>query len=132
MKRFIRALARRRAHERCEYCRVPQSAIEAVFHVEHVIAQQHGADDDPSNLALSCDRCNLIKGPNLSGIDPDTGDIVRLFHPRQDEWFDHFRLVGELIFGKTPTGRATVALLRLNDPARIKLRSVLIRAGEFL
>jgi 5-methylcytosine-specific restriction endonuclease McrA len=28
------------------------------------------------NLALACHRCNLRKGPNLTGIDPMSGEMV--------------------------------------------------------
>ena len=57
--------------KRCEYCRLPQSALPlARFHIEHVIARQHRGGDSPGNLALSCHHCNLHKGPNLSGVDP--------------------------------------------------------------
>jgi hypothetical protein len=45
---------------------------------------QHGGGDDADNLALACPDCNLRKGPNLTGIDPETGAVVRLFHPRRD------------------------------------------------
>jgi hypothetical protein len=38
--------------------------------------------------------CNTRKGPNLSGLDPQTGELTRLFHPRQDRWQDHFRWEG--------------------------------------
>lgn len=56
----VRELVRRRAGERCEYCRLPQHAEEAAFHVDHILAQQHLPTDvdDPSNLALACHRCN--------------------------------------------------------------------------
>jgi 5-methylcytosine-specific restriction endonuclease McrA len=64
---------RSRAGDACEYCRLPQSAIDRRFHVEHVIARQHGGGDDLDNLALACDRCNLYKGPNLTAIDPQSG-----------------------------------------------------------
>ena len=53
-----RRLVRERARDRCEYCRLPQAAVQATFHVEHIIAKQHVVDDAPSNLALACDRCN--------------------------------------------------------------------------
>ena len=85
MEAAIRDLVRRRAGNRCEYCGLPQSAVpHAPFHVEHVVARQHGGSDDPVNLALACDRCNLHKGPNLSGIDPEADATVSLFHPRND------------------------------------------------
>jgi hypothetical protein len=58
--------------------------------VEHIVPKQHGGFDDPASLALACDRCNAHKGPNLTSIDPDTGAVVPLFHPRHDCWDDHF------------------------------------------
>ena len=77
-----RELVRRRAGDACEYCRIPQEATPLIpFHIEHITPKQHGGTDDPSHLALACDRCNAYKGPNLASIDPDTGDIVRLFTP---------------------------------------------------
>src|SRR5215217_4684844 len=95
---------RRRAQDLCEYCRLPQSAIYLRFHIEHVIARQHGGRDDMGNLALSCDRCNLYKGPNLTAIDPESGDLVRLFNPRTDEWQRHFRIYDAVIEGLTEIG----------------------------
>lgn len=84
MEAAVRTLVRERAGDRCEYCHLKQEHLPfSTFHVEHVIARQHGGADDPSNLALACDRCNAHKGPNLSGIDPETGDIVPLYHPRE-------------------------------------------------
>jgi hypothetical protein len=115
-------LVRRRAEERCEYCRIPQASVVARFHVEHIIAKQHGGNDDPSNLALACDRCNAFKGPNLSGIDPSTGNIVTLFHPRRDLWLAHFSVENGLITGLSDMGRATARLLNMNAYHRIQLR----------
>jgi 5-methylcytosine-specific restriction endonuclease McrA len=80
----------RRAVYRCEYCGVPQAAFRRPFHLEHIIARQHGGGTVPENLALACWQCNLKKGPNLTGIDPETGRVTRLFHPRKDNWQDHF------------------------------------------
>ena len=131
MDQALRNIVWQRAADRCEYCGMPQSAVDATFHVEHIVARQHGGDDDPMNIAFSCDRCNLFKGPNLSSIDSETGDIVVLFHPRRDVWSDHFKLVGASIRGLTPTGRATVSLLQMNVPRRRELRSILMRLGEW-
>lgn len=90
--------------------------------MEHVVARQHGGSDNPEDLALACDRCNAYKGPNLTSIDPETGAIVPLFHPRHDRWEDHFEMQGGLIAGKTDVGRATVRLLNMNAPRRVELR----------
>lgn len=123
-----RRKVRERAGASCEYCRLPEAAVEVPFHVEHIVARQHGGSDDFGNLALACDRCNLFKGPNLAGIDPLTGVLAPLFHPRQDEWSANFELQGGRIEGKTPVGRATVRLLQMNVTQRVQLRSVLQRA----
>jgi hypothetical protein len=61
--------------------------------------------DDHGNLALARHRCNVRKGPNLTGIDPITGDIVPLFDPRRDRWSDHFHLQGPVVEGVTAFGR---------------------------
>ncbi len=119
-----RKLVRKHAHDRCEYCLIPQAATPYfTFHVEHVIAkQQAGEGDAPGLLALACNRCNAFKGPNLTSIDPESNTIVRLFHPRQDTWDDHFVLRGGEVIGLTSTGRATVRLLNMNAPHRIEVR----------
>jgi len=124
MDRATRRLVRDRAGQRCEYCGLPQQALPlALFHVEHVTAKQHGGSDDANNLALACHHCNLHKGPNLTGIDPETGAIVRLFHPRLDVWTDHFRPQGMILVGLTPIGRATVRTLAMNNPEAVEARS---------
>jgi hypothetical protein len=134
MDESLRALVQRRAGNRCEYCRLPQDAVPFItFHVEHIVAKQHLPDDinqdDPSGLALSCDRCNAFKGPNLSSIDQETGEIVSLFHPRINHWDDHFRFDGAKVVGITPSGRATVRLLNMNDIRRIDLREQWLEEG---
>jgi HNH endonuclease len=108
---------------------LPESALDVAFHVEHIVTRQHGGTDDLENLALACDRCNLCKGPNLSGIDQQTGQIVPLFHPRQQSWQEHFRRQSSAIYGLTPTGRATVRLLQMNTASRLQLRAELTGSG---
>ena len=92
------------------------------YQVEHIIALQHGGSDGEDNLALACSYCNLHKGPNLSGIDPETGKIEVLFHPRRQRWDEHFERHGAALVGKTPTGRVTVQVLAMNDGIRVDLR----------
>ena len=130
MDAATRNLVRHRAKNCCEYCLLSQDHSDLTHHIEHVIAKQHGGSDELDNLALACHRCNLRKGPNVTGIDPDTEEIVVLFHPRRDEWPRHFRFHGPYIEGITPTGRATVRLLTLNDARRLELRAELIARGE--
>lgn len=123
MDQRTRGLVRARAGNACEYCRLPQFATPLiVFHVEHIVPKQHGGSDDPASLALACDRCNVHKGPNLTSIDPDTGAVVPLFHPRNHCWDDHFILREGCVIGVTPAGRATARLLNMNAPRRVELR----------
>lgn len=117
-----RRFVRERAALRCEYCLIYEATLERTFHVEHVTARQHGGGDEPENLALACDRCNLYKGPNLTAIDPISRSIVSLFHPRRDNWSEHFRLSKAHIVGVTPVGRATVHLLQMNTRDRLQIR----------
>lgn len=127
MDEQLRAEVRQRAKDCCEYCGLPQVALPfARFHVDHIIAEQHGGSEELSNLALCCARCNLNKGPNLSGIDSETGAIVPLFHPRTDRWDEHFERQGVLVVGLTPTGRATAHVLKMNEDRRVKLRASLL------
>lgn len=100
------------------------------FHVEHIIPKQHGGSDDETNLALACHHCNLHKGPNLTGIDPQTRLITPLFHPRQQRREDHFELVGTAVRGLTAVGRTTVVVLAMNAPIRLELRGELRSNGE--
>ena len=122
-----RELVRRRAGYRCEYCHLHEDDDPLfVFHVEHIIAKQHGGLDALSNLALSCHQDNLRKGPNLSGIDAKTGKLTRLFHPRRHKWSKHFGWDGPSVVGRT-----AIAVLGMNLPHRIVLREALINVGVF-
>ena len=133
MDESVRHLVRERAGDRCEYCRLPQRIGSAIrFHVEHVRPRQHGGTDQLENLALACPTCNWRKGPNLSAVDPETDGLSPLFNPRTDLWKDHFALVGVEIVGLTTTGRATVRLLRLNDPEHLEVRRELDAQGELI
>jgi hypothetical protein len=117
------------AGDRCEYCRMPQSASRLPHVLDHIIARQHGGKTEFDNLALCCGRCNQFKGPNIAGIDPQTSQLIRLFDPRSDSWTDHFRYESGALVGQTPIGRATIAVLSINSPLRIAGRRVLIGKG---
>jgi len=121
----LRQFVRTRAGQHCEYCGPQQEFSELRFHIGHVTPRQHGGDDDADNLALACPDCNLRKGPNLTGIDPQTGELVCLFHPRRDRWFDHFAYEEQYVVGTTSVGRTTVSLLEMNDPERRRIRELI-------
>ena len=96
-----------------------------------MLARQHGGSDDPDNRCWSYHRCNLHKGPNLSGRDPLTDNVVRLFDPRHQSWKRHFKWLGPVLIGRTQIGRATLAVLDVNDPQRVELRQTLMDDGDW-
>jgi len=129
MNKARAALVRRRAKGRCEYCGFVEAATHFKFQIEHIIARQHGGNDATDNLALACGFCNLHKGPNLSGIDPQSGNIVELFHPRRQAWSEHFIWDGPIVKGLSSHGRASVSVLSMNDPFQIARREALLVEG---
>ncbi|MDH3604181.1 MAG: HNH endonuclease [Candidatus Tectomicrobia bacterium] len=128
-----RARVIQRANERCEYCHLRQEHAPFIsFHIDHIIPRKHGGDTVDSNLALACIYCNLHKSSDLSGIDPQSGDVITLFNPRRDRWDEHFAFENALFVGLTPTGRATVRTLNMNGADRLELREELLSRGESL
>jgi 5-methylcytosine-specific restriction endonuclease McrA len=120
-----RQFVRTRAANRCEYCQLHQvDSPLASLHVEHVIPIKHGGSDEEENLALACIDCNLHKGSNLAGLDPETGQLTRLFHPRQQIWDEHFSWNGIFLVGTTDVGRTTVVVFNLNSEDQLALRSI--------
>jgi hypothetical protein len=129
---------RERAGHVCEYCLLPEQdhpgeffVAAIAFEIEHIIPRQHRGRTVLRNLAFSCLRCNKSKGPNLAGLDPHSGKLTPLFHPRRHKWAYHFRLDGPYIVGRTPIGRVTVYVLNMNHPLRVELRRQLIEEGKF-
>jgi len=118
----VREFVRQRAGDRCEYCLLPAESDELPFHLEHIIAKQHGGSDDLENLCWSCSRCNFYKGTNLAGLDPRTRSLTPLYDRRTQPWAMHFAFRGPRIVGVTATGRTTVRLLHMNEMRRVDLR----------
>ena len=122
-----------RALHRCEYRHAPEAVFNFPFEVEHVYPQSYGGSDDQANLALACRSCNLFKSNTIEFLDSETQMVVPLFHPQQDKWDEHFRVVlatGEII-GLTPMGRATVQCLKLNSEVQQTARKQWARLGLF-
>jgi len=128
MKTSLVELVWDRAASRCEYCMFPAAHAWLPFQIDHIIAEKHDGATVAENLALSCYYCNSFKGPNIAGIDPQgASDVaVQLFHPRKDRWADHFEWNRALLFGKSATGRATIVVLRINEPEAVEFRQLLI------
>lgn len=121
-----------RAHGCCEYCRTQERFAAEALSVEHVQPRNAGGRTTLPNLALSCQGCNNHKHTKTHAPDPVSGATVPLYHPRTQRWSDHFAWSPDYAtaIGLTPTGRATVAALKLNRDGLVNLRRVLAAAGE--
>jgi hypothetical protein len=99
--------------------------------IDHVVPTVKEGPDDEDNLCLACEFCNQYKWTKTDGIDPQSGQWVSLFNPRQQRWEDHFvwSANGAEIIGLTATGRATVIALRLNNVLAITVRQNWVKAG---
>ncbi len=129
---YVPAALRRLVYEHaggyCEYCLIPETVVFATHEIDHIVAQKHGGVTEADNLALACALCNKYKGSDLASLDPETGRLVPLYHPRQHRWADHFQVHSAQFVPLTPTGRVTVRLLQLNHPDRVEERAPLIVA----
>lgn len=123
---YIPAALRRavleRAAGRCEYCQLAQAGQEATFHVDHVHPVAEGGPTTLENLALACVSCSLKKGARMVARDPATDQETRIFHPRRDDWSEHFSWDGVSVVPLTVLGRATAALLEMNRPLALAIR----------
>ena len=131
MDTALERLVWQRAKSRCEYCQLPQSCSPLPHAIDHIIARQHRGPTTAENLALACFFCNSYKGPNISGLNPQTGRTVRLFNPRRDRWSRHFDWDGPYLVGRSHTGRVTLVLLEINRHEAVDFREYLIREGSF-
>ncbi len=122
---------RARARARCQYCLMHESLQGATFHIEHIVPQSEGGISDMENLALACPGCNLHKAGKTTAVDPASGKEVRLFHPVQQLWPEHFRFKAFQIEGLTAVGRAAVEALILNHARRQRIRQVEEAFGLF-
>jgi HNH endonuclease len=74
MDPVLREFVRERAGHRCENCHLPQ-AVEPFFtyHLEHIVARQHGGGDEELNLALACYHTGVL----VNGFDCSRVKVVR-------------------------------------------------------
>lgn len=126
------AVAERAGH-RCEYCHAPEAPFNFRFEVEHIHPRAAEGESTLSNFALACRACNLYKQAHTEGVDPIQSISASLFHPRLEHWEDHFRFNADNqhIDGITPTGRATVALLKMNSELSLAARRLWITLELF-
>ncbi|MCP4656093.1 MAG: HNH endonuclease, partial [bacterium] len=73
----------------------------------------------------------FFKGSDLGSIFPQTGQLVRFFHPRIDRWVEHFVLDGLLIVPRSEVGVVTARILDFNSVSRVLERQILRAEGRF-
>lgn len=128
----LREQIAKRDRFRCCYCLTLEAITGAHFTIDHILPEALGGQTTLDNLCLACWPCNLRKAKRIVAVDPETGEVVRLFHPNQQRWPENFAWSadGLLIVGLTSTGRATITALRMNAPERINGRRIWIEAGR--
>ncbi|MBW4671733.1 MAG: HNH endonuclease [Cyanomargarita calcarea GSE-NOS-MK-12-04C] len=127
MRRIVAA----RSRGYCEYCCCSEQFATESFTVEHIKPRQAGGETVLENLAWSCFGCNGHKHTKMQALDPETGEKIALYNPRQQVWSEHFSWSDDFIqvIGKTAYGRATVEALRLNRSGVVNLRRLLRNAS---
>ncbi len=121
-----------RARGYCEYCLTPEKYSPDSFSIEHIVPGSAGGETTTANLAFSCQGCNNRKYNKTEGRDPVTDAVIPLYNPRKEQWEDSFAWSEGLLYviGMTPTGRATVEMLKLNREGIVNLRRILYSVGE--
>jgi hypothetical protein len=127
----IRQKVKERAENRCEYCLSHQDYIMGRLQIDHIQPVAKGGEDTENNLCLACELCNQYKWTQTEDLDSQSGEIVSLFNPRQQQWQKHFTWSpeGTEIIGLTASGRATVRALRLNNGLAVTVRKNWVKAG---
>ena len=128
----LRGLVRARAHNRCEYCQTSEWLSGLPCEIDHILPRSAGGLTTDDNLCLACSSCNGHKGSLARAPDPETGEEVALFHPRQQIWREHLAWSqdGTYIVGLTACGRATVVALKLNHPLAVAARAIWVGMGR--
>jgi hypothetical protein len=128
----LKQAASQRAGGYCESCTAPDRISPSPFAAEHILPEGQGGDTNLDNLAWSCRGCNNHKYTRTEDLDPETGILAPLYHPRKQVWSEHFAWSADLTVpvGITPFGRATIEALKLNRNSLINLRRLLRDAGE--
>jgi 5-methylcytosine-specific restriction endonuclease McrA len=117
----------------CGYCRMPAVYLPQGLQKEHIIPRSFEGPDAVRNICPACPNCNSHKTNKILGIDPESGEEVPLFKPRQQKWTEHFEWdkTGTKIVGRTKVGRATVAVLKMNLPDIVAWRSIIVGIGGY-
>jgi HNH endonuclease len=131
ISKALRAKVGAEARHRCGYCLTQEAVVGTPMELDHLIPEALGGRTVEGNLWLACSLCNDAKGCRIASFDAVSGEVVRLFNPRDQVWSDHFcwSEAGDHILGSTPTGRATVLALNLNRPTLVRARQAWVAVG---
>lgn len=129
---YVRTLVRSRSSNCCEYCKSQDKFSPVFFTIDHIVPPNQGGSHDPDNLAYACLLCNRLKWNKLTSYDPVTQTIVRIFHPREDVWSEHFQWSEDFLYivSITQVGRGTVSALQLNREKLVAYRKEMSAIGQ--
>lgn len=127
----LRQMVTEAFQRRCAYCMTPSWLVGDNFTIDHIIPHVLGGETAFENLCLACWSCNSTKNDRIVGADPQTGQLVRLYHPQVMQWHRHFSWTeqGIYIVGLTAVGRATISTIQLNRLPLLESRRYWIEAG---
>ncbi len=82
-------------------------------------------DDETRSLVSKraskrCEYCKLHEDDDVY-----TFHVEHIVAIKHDDWTEHFTFQGSHVIGLTPRGRATVRVLDMNDPDRVRVRAEL-------
>lgn len=115
----------------CRYCLTMEANSGIRLTHDHITPVSKGGETSFENVCLACSPCNEHKADATRAVDPLTGEPVPLFNPRAQRWSDHFIWSADAtrVEGSTPSGRATVIALRMNQPIVVMARGRWARVG---
>lgn len=129
--RQLRRLVATRADHLCEYCLIHEQDTALGCAVDHIISLKHGGETNADNLAYACIFCNRFKGSDIGSIIWQTKELTRFYHPRRDNWLEHFHLEDYFIQPITDIGEVTARILGFNQQSRLLERQLLMSKNKY-
>lgn len=115
----------------CAYCQTRVDNTGQALTTDHIFPEVEGGATVFTNLCRACHRCNEAKHDQTHAVDPLTRELVPLYHPRQQQWAEHFAWdqTGIHLIGLTAVGRATIIALDMNNALVLFARRRWVNAG---
>ncbi|MBV7334738.1 HNH endonuclease [Chloroflexi bacterium TSY] len=115
----------------CAYCHTSEENSGIPPAHDHIVPQSQHGQTEFNNLCHICRPCNEYKGDTTQALDPVSGEVVALFHPRRQIWLEHFEWSsdGTELISRTAIGRATIIALRMNNATIVGARRRWVSAG---